>query len=288
MQRINLITHDKIGHGTGGHVLPGRPALTGLTGLTALAALRTAPQRLRGRPPRLPRSLRWASRIDAWPPALWLGLQALALWPVLVIALRRLADGRDDPMSLLALTLLPMAAAGGRLPCHWAARPRWLAAAALLTVIATHGGLPWPAVATIAALALVCSWAAFRPPGTPLLPVLGLSWLSLPMLAADATGSGMPLTWLAWLSCCCACACALWNQLPDRRFLARLPAVGLAVAVGHGLGFALRVAIALSAQLQRSEAARATLDDAIGLLVLVAVGGLVLRLMRRETPHAPD
>ena len=46
---------------------------------------------------RLVRGLKLVSRVEALPPSVWLALQALALWPTLVWAGRRMADGSDEP-----------------------------------------------------------------------------------------------------------------------------------------------------------------------------------------------
>jgi hypothetical protein len=86
---------------------------------------------------RPPLGLRWASRIEAWPPALWLSLQLAALWPVGLWAARRMSDGSDQPMGVVALALLAFALATGRLACHWQARLPWLVAATLATVLST-------------------------------------------------------------------------------------------------------------------------------------------------------
>jgi len=146
----------------------------------------------------VPGWLRWASRVEALPPAMWLGLQLAALWPVGWWAVRRLADGSDEPLGLVALALLGLAAVKGRLACRSAARLPWLLAALCLTVTATAfiGVLPWLALAVIAALALACCWAAFRVPGSAVLPVLGLLLLSLPVVASLQFYVGYPLRWL--------------------------------------------------------------------------------------------
>ena len=87
---------------------------------------------------RLRRTLHWAARVDALPPWLWLALQVAALWPSLAWAARRLADGSDEPLGLVALALLAIAAASGRIACRREARLAWLAAALVLTIAATR------------------------------------------------------------------------------------------------------------------------------------------------------
>lgn len=144
---------------------------------------------------RLRRHLHWASRIEAWPPAAWLALQAAALWPSLHWAARRMADGSDEPLGLVALVLLAVLLASGRIACGREARLPWLAAALGFTLAATATLplLPPLAVALLSALALGCAYAAFRAPGTPWLPVAGLLLLALPLLASLQFYAGWPL-----------------------------------------------------------------------------------------------
>ncbi|WP_284618691.1 hypothetical protein [Aquabacterium humicola] len=104
------------------------------------------------RPPQLPRLLRWASRIEAWPPVTWLILQCIALLPA----------------SPVVATLLAAGVAGaqwrGRLGCDWAARLHWLALAAALTLLA-HARGDWlgpAATALLAAAAVAAAWLGFR------------------------------------------------------------------------------------------------------------------------------
>src|SRR5262249_40641334 len=152
-----------------------------------LAARETAAHRpWRTRRAQVPRLLRWASRIESWPPALWLWLQTLALWPVVVWAARRMGDGADEPLGLIAPPLLGFAAASGRLECRRAARAPWLFGAMGFTILATAfiGVLPWLALAVLASCAMGCAWAAFRAERAPVLPVVGLLLLALPLIAS--------------------------------------------------------------------------------------------------------
>ncbi|HSW04283.1 MAG TPA: hypothetical protein VLK61_06865 [Aquabacterium sp.] len=133
----------------------------------------------------MPALLRWASRIEAWPPTLWLGLQVLALWPSAGWALGRFSDAAGEVSGLLALALLLLATTRIRpalIACDWAARTPWLLAAALLTALVTAwtGRLPPAAVAGLSALALACAWTAFRPSGALVWPWPGLPQLSWP------------------------------------------------------------------------------------------------------------
>lgn len=133
--------------------------------------------------------------LDRLPLKLWLALQALALWPSLVWAARRMADGSDEPLGLVALALLGVAAASGRIACQREARLPWLAAALALTVLATalQSLLPPLATGVLSALALACAFAAFRKPGAPWLPVAGLMLLALPVVASLQFYAGWPL-----------------------------------------------------------------------------------------------
>lgn len=142
---------------------------------------------------RLRRELHLAARIDSLPPSLWLALQTLALWPSLAWAARRMADGSDEPLGLIALALLAIAAAGGRLALQRDARPAWLVAATVATVLATLLPLPPLALSLLAAVALACSFAAFRDSDAPWLAVAGLLLLALPVIASAQFYAGWPL-----------------------------------------------------------------------------------------------
>lgn len=132
------------------------------------------------------------------PAAAWLALHAVALWPSFAWAARRLADGSDEPLGLIALGLLALAALGGRLACRSTPRPGWAAGSVALVVGATAAlaFLPPLAVAVLAALALAAAWAAFRRSGSAVAPVLGLLLLALPVIASLQFYAGHPLRWL--------------------------------------------------------------------------------------------
>jgi exosortase/archaeosortase family protein len=267
---------------------------------------------------------RWAARIDAAPPPFWLSLQLLALWPALWWTARRVLDGSDDPLGLVALSLLAVAALCGRLACRRQARLPWLGAALAATVLATAllGSVPPLAHALLAGVALACAWAAFREERAPVLPVLGLLWLALPLLASLQFYAGFPLraltAWLsagllqgvgvaaeaagasvlihgrlvlvdapcsgvqlAWFAYCAASAAALWHDLADRRFVRRLPWVGVAALLGNALRNAVLVAV--EGGVLRWPA---WTHDAIGLVVLALVCMVAVALMRREAVDA--
>lgn len=243
--------------------------------------------------PALPPLLRWASRIDSWPPALWMSLQALALWPVLRWAMQRFASDPAALLALLPLSLLAVATWRGRLSCDWPARPGWLAASAVLSmaVTASIGVLSWPELAGASALAAGCSWAAFRKPGTPVLPVMGLLLLSLPLNVSDPSlilrpdGFLVLPLWLLWLACCTAGAAALWNRLHDLRFLARLPGSALTAV----LATVMQVGILMNWPVPDQPLEEGAMDASYALLTLAssaAVCAMVLHLMRREVKDA--
>lgn len=142
------------------------------------------------------------ARVFHWPAAAWLALHALALWPSFAWAARRLADGSDEPLGLIALGLLALAAFSGRLACRAMPRPGWAVASVALTLAATAAlpVLPPLALAVIAALALAAAWAAFRRSGSAVAPVLGLLLLALPVIASLQFYAGYPLRWLTALA----------------------------------------------------------------------------------------
>lgn len=160
-----------------------------------------------------PRWLDAGIRLDRVPAPLWLAAQALALWPAWLWMGRRLADGSDDPLGLLALAALAALAWQQRAALRTAPRLGWLLLAGMGTVAATLmrtglGPLPaWPPLlaSLLAVLAIACGLLAFLPrpatgamadaplPGVPALPVLGLAVLALPLLSSLQFYAGYPL-----------------------------------------------------------------------------------------------
>ena len=151
--------------------------------------------------PHLPRLLKvpgfvpFAVRIDRAPEWLWLALLAAALWPTLWWMGQRMVDGSDDPLGLLALAALGAVVCVHRRSLRAAPRLGWLtlAMAGTLAATATRTYLPDLASALIALLALAAGLVAFLPTRVAVAPVLGLSVLSLPLLASLQFYAGYPL-----------------------------------------------------------------------------------------------
>ena len=160
-----------------------------------------------------PRWLDAGIRLDRVPASVWLAAQALALWPAWLWMGRRLADGSDDPLGLLALAALAALAWQQRIALRTAPRLGWLLLAGAATVGATLmrtglGPLPaWPPLlaSLLAVLAIACGLLAFLPrpavaaandtslSGMAALPVLGLAVLALPLLSSLQFYAGYPL-----------------------------------------------------------------------------------------------
>lgn len=150
---------------------------------------------------RHPRIVDWGIHIDRAPAAGWLALQAAALAPTWAWMVRRMRDGSDDPLGLLALLALAALAWHCRRELRAAPRLGWLALAGLGTLLATllRTGLgPLPALPPLAAgllavLALACGLLAFLPRRVAALPVAGLAVLALPLLSSLQFYAGYPL-----------------------------------------------------------------------------------------------
>jgi MYXO-CTERM domain-containing protein len=256
----------------------------------------------------VPAFVRWGVRIDIAPAWLWLALLAAALWPTWLWMGQRMLDGSDDPLGLLALAALAALAWHSRRRLRAAPRLGWLAAGLTAAVLATatQGALPPLVVALAALLGLACGLAAFLPPTVATGPVLGLSVLSLPLLASLQFYAGYPLRvitaeasrWLlqwgytveragaslridgrlvivdapcsgvqmAWFGYFSACAVALVLARGDRAFLTRLPAVSVLVLTGNVVRNTALVAAEGSGHHLPGWA-----HDAVGLVVLAAV-----------------
>ena len=274
----------------------------------------------------MPRFVRFGIHIDTAPEWLWLGLLAAALWPTWWWMGQRMVDGSDDPLGLLALTALGVVVWLHRHVLRPSPRLRWLALAlaGAVAATATRAYLPDLASALIALLAVAAGLAAFLPTRVATAPVIGLSVLSLPLLASLQFYAGYPLRvvtaeisrWLlalshevsrsgssllvnghlvivdapcsgvqmVWLGYFTACLVALPTALTNRTFLIRLPVVGVLVLTGNIVRNTLLVAAEASGRHLPGWA-----HEAIGLMVLVLVcGGIgwVMSRASRSTPNA--
>ncbi|WP_390349618.1 exosortase Q [Variovorax boronicumulans] len=139
--------------------------------------------------------------MDRTPAFGWLALQCAALAPTWAWMARRLQDGSDDPLGLVALVALAALAWQCRRELRASPRLGWLALAGVGTVLATllrtgGGGLPaLPPLASglVAVLSLAAGLLAFLPRGVAALPVAGLSVLALPLLSSLQFYAGYPL-----------------------------------------------------------------------------------------------
>ena len=98
-------------------------------------------------------------------PLAWLGLQAAALWPHGVWVARRVQDGSDDPLGLVALAVLAWMLWRMTLRLRLSPQVGWLAVAAGLTAAANVALLALPSLlcALLAALALSAGLMAWLP-----------------------------------------------------------------------------------------------------------------------------
>jgi exosortase/archaeosortase family protein len=265
---------------------------------------------------RMPAFVRLGIAIDTAPAACWLALLAAALWPTGWWMGQRMIDGSDEPLGLLALAALAVLLwrCRGRLRAaprlHWLALALGLAAAS--TVLLRH--VPPLLSSLLGLLALGTGLAAFLPSAVATAPVLGLSLLSLPLLASLQFYAGYPLRivtaeasrWLLtagygversgasllvngqlvivdapcsgvqmlWLGYFTACVAALHDGRRDAAFLARLPAVSLFVLAGNVLRNSVLVAFEASGHHLADWA-----HQAVGLAVLAAVCAAIAWVM---------
>lgn len=148
-----------------------------------------------------PRVIDWGIRLDRAPAAGWLALQAGALTPHWIWMARRMHDGSDDPLGLLALAALAWLVWNCRSELRPAPRLGWLAlatgttlcAALLRTGIGPLPSLPPLAAALLAVLAMACGLLAFLPRRVAGLPVALLAMLALPLLSSLQFYAGYPL-----------------------------------------------------------------------------------------------
>jgi exosortase/archaeosortase family protein len=269
---------------------------------------------------RVPALVRLGIRIDTAPDAIWLALLAAALWPTGWWMGQRMLDGSDEPLGLLALAALAVLVWHCRHRLRAAPRLGWLALALAGAVASSAllGQVPPLLSALFGLLALGAGLAAFLPSAVPTAPVLGLSVLSLPLLASLQFYAGYPLRvltaeasrWLLavafhaersgaslrvggrlvivdapcsgvqmlWLGYFTACVVALHAGRRDAAFIARLPAVSLLVLAGNVLRNTVLVALEASGPHLAGWA-----HQAVGLAVLAAVCAGIAWVM-----HAPQ
>lgn len=118
---------------------------------------------------------------------IWI-LLVITLLPVVSWFIRRLDDGSDEPLGLLALGLALGLAWRDRHSLHADTRARTIASLALLASVAAIGTLP-PMLRAMIAVAGVATWfGLLRKPG-----ITGLLVLSLPVIASLQFYAGYPL-----------------------------------------------------------------------------------------------
>ena len=265
---------------------------------------------------RVPALVRLGIQVDTAPTGMWLAVLAGALWPTAWWMGQRMLDGSDEPLGLLAIAALAVVVWCSRGRLRAAPRLGWLAMALAGAVLAT--AMLWhvpPLISSlIGLLALGAGLIAFLPSSVAAAPVLGLSLLSLPLLASLQFYAGYPLRvvtaeagrWLLapayiversgaslrvdgqlvivdapcsgvqmlWLGYFTACVVALYAGRRNGSFLARLPAVSALVLTGNIVRNAVLVALEASGQHLPGWA-----HDAVGLVVLAVVCAAIARVM---------
>jgi len=265
---------------------------------------------------RFPAFVRLGVRLDTAPAGIWLALLAASLWPTAWWMGRRMLDGSDEPLGALALAALALLLWTCRRRLRAAPRLGWLALALAGAAASTAalGQVPPLVSSLLGLLALGAGMAAFLPSTLATAPVLGLSLLSLPLLASLQFYAGYPLRvitaeasrWLLapgfdversgasllvdgrlvivdapcsgvqmlWLGYFTACVVALHAGRRNAGFLARLPAVSALVLAGNVLRNAVLVALEASVHHLAAWA-----HDAVGLIVLAAVCAGIARVI---------
>ncbi|KQP12479.1 exosortase Q [Pseudorhodoferax sp. Leaf267] len=226
---------------------------------------------------RNPRFVRWGIAIDRLPSWSWMALQALALLPAWAWMARRLADGSDDPLGLLALAGLALLVGVHRRSLRASPALAWLGAALLLTLAATvaRGPIAPLLASLLAVLALAAGLLAFLPRQVAATPVLGLAVLALPLLSSLQFYAGYPLRVLTaeasrWLL---APAFEVWRQgstllVDGRLVIVDAPCSGVQMV---WLGYFTACAVALWAR----HADRTVLARLPGVGLAVLAGNIV-------------
>ncbi|MGL4668847.1 MAG: exosortase Q [Saezia sp.] len=125
----------------------------------------------------------------------WLMAQVLALWPTWVWMSKRMADGSDDPLGILALSILGLTLWQLRHQLRAMPRLPYLLLGLGLTLIATImlGKLPALVIGVISMLAITTTLLAVLPACIAKIPLLGLAILALPILSSLQFYAGYPL-----------------------------------------------------------------------------------------------
>ncbi len=285
------------------------------------AANSSRPRResIRGRLLRQPRFVKWGIFVDRIPEEILLALLLAAMWPTWVWMCQRVVDRSDDPFGLLALGALGVLCWHHRRALRAAPNLGCVALALFGVMIATvaQGWLPPLLVGLVSLLTLAIGLIGFLPKSVPTMPVIGLSVLSLPLLASLQFYAGYPLrvitaeasrtllsvshvveragaslmvdgqlvivdapcsgVQMAWLGYFTACVVALYFSRSNRSFLSRLPLVGLLVLSGNIVRNTVLVALEAS-----GESIPGWSHDGIGLTALAAVCGSIVCVMARE------
>ncbi len=270
----------------------------------------------------MPLFVRFGIAIDTAAEWRWLALLAVALWPTWLWMGQRMVDGSDDPLGALALAALGSLLWQHRQRLRAAPRLGFQAVALAGAVLTTalHAQLPDLLVALVALLSLAAGLLAFLPAQVAVAPVLGLSVLSLPLLASLQFYAGFPLrvitaeasSWLlslaysversgssmvvdgqliivdapcsgvqmAWLGYFTACAVALVVGRSNRGFLVRLPVVSVLVLAGNVLRNTVLVACEASGLLLPTWG-----HEAVGLVVLASVCAGIAGAMALNPRH---
>jgi exosortase/archaeosortase family protein len=138
-------------------------------------------------------------RLDRLPPAVWLALLGAAMWPHIGWMARRMSDGSDDPLGIVALAALACLGWRHRGRLRHAPRPAWFcgALAGVALAGATWHILPPLFSTLLALLGFAAGMLSLLPGNLAPAPVLGLAALSLPLMASLQFYAGFPLRLVA-------------------------------------------------------------------------------------------
>ncbi|MDR1935064.1 MAG: exosortase Q [Candidatus Accumulibacter sp.] len=268
---------------------------------------------------------RLARRLDRCPAAVWLALLGAAAWPQFVWMARRMLDGSDDPLGVVALAALALAGWRQRRRLRRAPRPAWFGGALLLAALASVAWQTLPPLfaALLALLGFAAGMLSLFPGGVASAPVLGLAALSLPLMASLQFYAGYPLRLLTaefsrWLlfaahqverdgvalrvdgqlvlvDAACSGVQLVWLGYFTACAAALLGGCGdrrflrrLPVVGGLVLAGNVLRNTALVALQADGQAVAAWFHEGVGLLTLGAVCALVFRLMRGRAPESAD